>query len=313
MDGYGVFSSQNWPKQPGETRALRKGSLNQFACCEKPPFAIERCLKYVAFRYQGTLDKQSHLSHPAMVRHLTLLFALSGVLVWWFGLSFDPGAASSFAVENQGRRRPKNDNRIHTPASSTDRLDYGLTKADKIKLSQLKQAGRQGNWRQVQSLFDSSKDCKIPMFNAYMTTAMRCEQFQQGARMFEKLCKFSLPKGLATYNLAVKLYAKSGQADLARQAAKEALAEFGLDHTLGAAWLVKSPQPKWVISNRQVASWKKWRIQMSQLTKATSTQPWGQWGGVRKRLLLMQQSSSRWQWIWVWNRMLAFVILFSRL
>lgn len=75
--------------------------------------------------------------------------------------------------------------------------------------------------------------------------------------MFEKLCKFSLPKGLATYNLAVKLYAKSGQADLARQAAKEALAEFGLDHTLGAAWLVKSPQPKWVISNRQVASWKK--------------------------------------------------------
>lgn len=177
-----------------------------------------------------------------MVRHLTLLFALSGVLVRWFGLSFDPGAASSFAVENQGRRRPKNDNTIHTPASSTDRFDHGLTKADKIKLSQLKQAGRQGNWRQVQSLFDSSKDCKIPMFNAYMTAAMRCEQFQQGARMFEKLCKFSLPKELATYNLAVKLYAKSGQADLARQAAKEALAEFGLDHTLGAAWLVAAAE-----------------------------------------------------------------------
>ena len=177
-----------------------------------------------------------------MVRHLTLLFALSGVLVRWFGLSFDPGAASSFAVENQGRRRPKNDNTIHTPASSTDRFDHGLTKADKIKLSQLKQAGRQGNWRQVQSLFDSSKDCKIPMFNAYMTAAMRCEQFQQGARMFEKLCKFSLPKELATYNLAIKLYAKSGQADLARQAAKEALAEFGLDHTLGAAWLVAAAE-----------------------------------------------------------------------
>ena len=143
MDGYGVFSSQHWPKQPGATRAFRKGSLNQFACCEKPPFAIERCLKYVAFRYQGTLEKQDHLSHPAMVRHSTLLFALSGVLVRWFGLSFDPGAASSFAVENQGRRRPKNDNTIHTPASSTDRLDHGLTKADKIKLSQLKQAGRQ--------------------------------------------------------------------------------------------------------------------------------------------------------------------------
>ena len=42
--------------------------------------------------------------------------------------------------------------------------------------------------------------------------------------------------------MAVKLYAKSGQADLARQAAKEALAEFGLDHTLGAAWLVSAAE-----------------------------------------------------------------------
>eukprot|EP00435_Cladocopium_sp_Y103_P019103 s1574_g4.t1 len=179
-----------------------------------------------------------------MVRHWTLLFALSGFLVLWFGLSFDPGAASiGFAVENQGTGRPKKDNRIHTPASSTDRLDhYGLTKTDKIKLSQLREAGKQGNWRQVQRLFDSSKDLKIPMFNAYMTAAMRCEQFQEGARMYEKLCKFSLPKELATYNLAVKLYAKSGQADLARQAANKALARFGLDHTLGAAWLVAAAE-----------------------------------------------------------------------
>eukprot|EP00438_Fugacium_kawagutii_P034145 Skav228524 [mRNA] locus=scaffold796:123258:124133:+ [translate_table: standard] len=124
---------------------------------------------------------------------------------------------------------------MHTPASSTDRREHHLTKEEKNLLVELNRAGRRGDWRQVQELFNLCYSYKTPMFNAYMTAAMR-------TLAYEKLCENSLTKDLATYNLAVKLYAKSGQADLANEVAQEAMRECGLEHTLGAARLVAAAE-----------------------------------------------------------------------
>ena len=170
------------------------------------------------------------------------VFVLSLFLVAWLEVSFD--GTRSFAVENRKRSapRPRKSGDIHTPAASTDRLDHRLTKTDKTLLSELNAAGKKGNWKEVERCFVPTRDSKTPMFNAYMTAAMRCEQFSEGALMYEKLCQFSLPKELVTYNLAVKLYAKSGQAARAREVAQEALVEFGLDHTLAAARLVAAAE-----------------------------------------------------------------------
>jgi len=139
------------------------------------------------------------------------------------------------------KKHRKNTNRIHTPASSTGRF-HKLTNAERSQLSDLCAAGRKRDWATAQELFVPSSNYKAPLLNAYMTAAMKCEQFLEGTVAYEKLCAFSLPKELVTYNLAIKLYAKSGQGECADQVAQEAMQVFGLDHTLAAARLVAAAE-----------------------------------------------------------------------
>ncbi len=136
----------------------------------------------------------------------------------------------------------KHTNRIHTAASSTGRFDHKLTSAERTQLSELCAAGSKLDWATAQKLFVPSSNCKAPLFTAYMTAAMKCERFLEGTVAYEKLCAFSLPKELVTYNLAIKLYAKSGQGECADQVAQEAMQVFGLDHTLAAARLVAAAE-----------------------------------------------------------------------
>lgn len=140
------------------------------------------------------------------------------------------------------KKHRKNTNRIHTPASSTGRFDHKLTNAERAQLSELSAAGRKLDWATAQELFVPSSSCKAPLFTAYMTAAMKCERFLEGTVAYEKLCALSLPKELVTYNLAIKLYAKSGQGECADQVAQEAMQVFGLDHTLAAARLVAAAE-----------------------------------------------------------------------
>lgn len=167
-----------------------------------------------------------------MIRRRGLVLAV--VLgAWWIEVS------PTFARPPFKRRPPRlerGENWIHTPAGDTADPDW--SKADVELLKQMSTAGKRGDWRQVQQLWTTSGNRKTPICCAAMHAALRCKCFGEGATIFQDMGKRSAKRDLLSFNLGIKLLAKSGQVAQAEQVGEEAAAIFGMDPTLAAARLV---------------------------------------------------------------------------
>ncbi|CAE7530084.1 unnamed protein product [Symbiodinium natans] len=142
------------------------------------------------------------------------------------------------ASNEAGPGRPRKPSRFYTSAASQSSTDYLLTKGEARLLQQVNEAATRSDWQRIQQLRATSKVHKTPFFDVEMNAALGCGQYRAGVALYERLCNLELNKEVLTFNLALKLYGKTGNWSSVKQVWQEARAAYRMDETMAAARLV---------------------------------------------------------------------------
>ena len=104
-------------------------------------------------------------------------------------------------------------------------------------MSQISDAGGRGDWREARRLYSAYTGAEVPVFNAAMHAAIRCDQYKQGALIYRKLCNLNINKTAPAFTSALTIHSMLGQKDAVRQIWTDAMPECELDAALAAAFI----------------------------------------------------------------------------
>ncbi|CAE7339461.1 PPR4 [Symbiodinium natans] len=113
-----------------------------------------------------------------------------------------------------------------------------LSKAGKLLLSKVTEAGARGDWQQIRRLFAGYGGSELPVFHAVLHHALNCGQLKEGAKVYDELCRKKVSKDAPTYSTAMKIFAELGQSDVVREIWDESRTACELDEFLAGARIV---------------------------------------------------------------------------
>ena len=146
---------------------------------------------------------------------------------------------STFSMpKGDGLGRQRLGSKFYTSAASQSSGAGSLSKQESQLLRKVQDAAVHEDWLRIQSLRATSKVFKAQFFDAEMDAALKCGQYKAGVALYERLCDLKLNREVLSFNLAMKLYGKTGQWSSVQQTWKEARAKYSMDETMAAARLV---------------------------------------------------------------------------
>ena len=110
-----------------------------------------------------------------------------------------------------------------------------LTKDSRVLLSKITAAGKRRKWRQVQKLFSTYIGSDIPILAAVMHISLKCGEYEEGRRIFERLCHENLDKNGPVFAAALKIYASLGESVRVQEIWEEAMATCEINAPLASA------------------------------------------------------------------------------
>eukprot|EP00439_Symbiodinium_sp_Y106_P014448 s2801_g2.t1 len=143
--------------------------------------------------------------------------------------------APDFALRKQA---PLSQNRarvglgLHTKVNDQS---LQMTASGKRLVSQITEAGRRGNWVDIRRLFADYVGRELPVYHAVMHGAYLCGQYEEGVRVYERLCSSKIGKHEPVYATAVRLFAKLGLPSEVEGTWQEAMSKYDLNKPLAAA------------------------------------------------------------------------------
>ena len=148
-------------------------------------------------------------------------------------LAFD----ATFATGRQAPSRSVREREGLARSVKAERLNNEtyLSPYGKKLLNKIVQAGGRGDWQQVRKRFLKYTGLETPIFNAVMHIALNCTQVQEGAQVYEKLCRFNVTKTSPTISAALKIYSRLGQTQTVRKIWDEAKASMKIDELMAEA------------------------------------------------------------------------------
>ena len=162
-------------------------------------------------------------------RHVALALHIFLVSVW---TSF---SQSSFAVRRQkdlSALREREGLAIRAKARS---LGDKLSVQGQRTLSLVCKAADRRDWQQVWQLYSQSTTPEIQIYTAVMNAAMKCNQYNQGACVYESLCNRGINKNAASFTAAIRIFTKLGRKQKVRDVWAEAMRTCQLDQPLAGA------------------------------------------------------------------------------
>ncbi|CAE7535409.1 FCA [Symbiodinium microadriaticum] len=96
-------------------------------------------------------------------------------------------------------------------------------------------AGERGDWHQARHVYSTYSGAEIQVFNAAMHAAIRCDQYKQGALIYQKLCSLNINRTAPAFTSALTIHSMLGKKDAVREIWKDAMRECELDAALAAA------------------------------------------------------------------------------
>lgn len=154
----------------------------------------------------------------------------------------------TFSVPKKPKQRPLHLQRqkeglgAHTPAGKDFTAAMNLpgvkieptTQEKKLAtLIKTKGRGEQGQWNGVQKILSNYSGYSPLVLNAGMQAAFKCQMYQEGARIFERLKQANAPITLPVYTTAMKLYGKLCREDDVRELWQE-LVQFDVVNQVNA-------------------------------------------------------------------------------
>ena len=88
------------------------------------------------------------------------------------------------------------------------------TKSEKQLMSQLADAGRNGQWKRVKTLIGNYSGYTNQVLNAGMQAAYRCGEYEFSERLYRRMCEAGTPMDIPTITMAVQLFAKLRQTEM---------------------------------------------------------------------------------------------------
>ena len=177
------------------------------------------------------VDKQPRVlpARPSILTSLTCVF-----------LAFHAPCLCAFALRKQDPlhlQREKQGLSLHEPAGNlnwaVDRpgvsiVSFEPTGEEKKLASLLKTlgTGRPGQWKKVKKILSNYSGYSPLVLGSGMRAALRSQEYQEGAKLFERLQQANAPTTLPVYTIAMKLYGKLHRQDEVRQLWEELV---GLD------------------------------------------------------------------------------------
>ncbi|CAE7382562.1 FCA [Symbiodinium necroappetens] len=101
-------------------------------------------------------------------------------------------------------------------------------------VSQISDAGERGDWHQARHVYSTYSGAEIQVFNAAMHAAIRCDQYKQGALIYQKLCSLNINRTAPAFTSALTIHSMLGKKDAVREIWKDAMRECELDAALAA-------------------------------------------------------------------------------
>ena len=145
------------------------------------------------------------------------------------------GLAPDFALQKQAplsRNRARMGLGLHT---KVDDPCFQMSASGKRLVSQITEAGRRGNWVDIRRLFAEYTGRELPVYHAVMHGAYLCGQYEEGVRVYQRLCDSKIGKHEPVYATAVKLFAKLGEPSAVEGIWQEAMSKYDLNKPLAAA------------------------------------------------------------------------------
>ena len=125
--------------------------------------------------------------------------------------------------------------RLQTNAASTVSNFVKLSQDEAELLAKISSAGKKRNWQAVKNQFSSYRGDGVPLYNAAMHAAIRCQAYQEGALIYERCRKRCKVYQEPTFAAALKIYGKLGDSQKVRQVWTDALKLVKLNQVLAAA------------------------------------------------------------------------------
>ena len=110
-----------------------------------------------------------------------------------------------------------------------------MSASGKRLVSQITEAGRRGNWVDIRRLFAEYTGRELPVYHAVMHGAYLCGQYEEGVRVYQRLCNSRIGKHEPVYATAVKLYAELGEPSAVEGIWQEAMSKYDVNKPLAAA------------------------------------------------------------------------------
>lgn len=125
--------------------------------------------------------------------------------------------------------------RLQTNAASTVSIFVKLSQHEKELLAKVSSAGKKRNWQAVKNQFSSYRGDGVPLYNAAMHAAIRCQEYQEGALIYQRCRKRCTVYQEPTFAAALKIYGKLGDSQKVRQVWTDTLKLEKLNEVLAAA------------------------------------------------------------------------------
>ena len=110
-----------------------------------------------------------------------------------------------------------------------------LTKDNQVLLSRITATGKKRNWQQVQKLFSTYSGDDIPILSAVMHISVKCQSYQFGRMVYERICSRKLEKNGPVFAAAMKIYARLGKCERVRKIWAEAQRSCAIDAPLASS------------------------------------------------------------------------------
>ena len=113
--------------------------------------------------------------------------------------------------------------RLQTNAASTVSNFVKLSQDEAELLANISSAGKKRNWQAVKNQFSSYRGDGVPLYNAAMHAAIRCQAYQEGALIYQRCRKRCTVYQEPTFAAALRIFGKLGKSQKVRQVWTDAL------------------------------------------------------------------------------------------
>ena len=174
-----------------------------------------------------------------------LAFGLFLLVVW------QPRSPRGFAAEASPSRRRAERSEKRFAASARERGEAFLSKREEKLLKSIVGAGRRRDWNCVQETICDYDGAQTPIYSAALFAAIRCGRFEEGASIYDEMCRRAVWRDLPSFSMALKIFSKSFP-DRVPLIWEEAVALHPLDAALCAARIDAAAEAGDVEAARQI-------------------------------------------------------------